>query len=85
MLGRPYLQLVRAGLGATRFAWAGGRRHGTPFYYRVHGPRVLIELDNTQGGGNHVHSVWRDPVNDFGRDDLREHYGGASHRHGPGR
>jgi len=84
-VGRPYLELVRAGLGATRFAWAGGQRHGTAFYYRIHGPRVLIELDNTQGGGNHVHSVWRDPVNDFGRDDLRAHYGGAPHHHGPGR
>lgn len=83
--GRPYLELVRAGLGATRLAWAGGTRHGTAFYYRIHGPRVLIELDNTQGGGNHVHSVWRDPLNDFGRDDLRAHYGTAPHRHGPGR
>jgi hypothetical protein len=79
--GRPYMDLVRAGLDATRFAWAGGRRHGTAYYYRIHGPRVLIELDNTQGGGNHVHSVWRDPVDDFGRDDLREHHGAAPHRH----
>jgi hypothetical protein len=83
--GRPYMDLVRAGLRATRFAWAGGQRVGTAFYYRIHGPRVLIELDNTQGGGNHVHSVWRDPVNDFGRDDLRAHYGAGSHGHGPGR
>jgi hypothetical protein len=78
--GRPYLELVRAGLDATRFAWAGGTRHGTAYYYRVHGPRVLIELDNTQGGGNHVHSLWRDPVNDFGRDDLRAHYATPGHR-----
>jgi hypothetical protein len=83
--GRPYMDLVRAGLADTRFAWAGGRSLGTAFYYRVHGPRVLIELDNTQDGGNHVHSVWRDPVNDFGKDDLREHYGSAPHRPGPGR
>lgn len=83
--GRPYMELVRAGLGKTRFAWAGGQRLGSAFYYRVHGPRVLIELDNTQGGGNHVHSVWRDPVNDFGRDDLRAHYDAAPHRHAPGR
>lgn len=84
-VGRPYLELVRAGLGRTRFAWAGGRREGTPSYYRIHGPRVLIELDNTQNDANHVHSIWRDPVNDFGRDDLREHYGAAPHRHGGGR
>lgn len=80
--GRPYLDLVRAGLDATRFAWAGGTRHGTTYYYRIHGPRVWIELDNTQGGGNHVHSLWRDPVNDFGRDDLRAHYAAPGQGHG---
>jgi hypothetical protein len=85
-VGRPYLELVRGDLVRTRFAWAGGRTEGTAFYYRIHGPRILIELDNTQAGGNHVHSVWRDPVNDFGRDDLREHYGAAGHHpHADGR
>ena len=29
-------------------------------YYRVQGPTFLIEYDNTQGDGNHIHSVWRD-------------------------
>ncbi|MBL9086489.1 MAG: DUF3500 domain-containing protein [Planctomycetia bacterium] len=82
--GRPYLDLVRAGLDTTRFAWAGGMRHGTAYYYRIHGPRVWIELDNTQGGGNHVHSLWRDPLNDFGRDDLRAHYASPGHAPAPG-
>jgi hypothetical protein len=77
--GRPYGELVRAGLGETRFAWAGGRGGDTPFYWRIHGPRVWIEFDHTQNDLNHVHSVWRDPKNDFGRDDLREHYEGGGH------
>ena len=62
-----------------------GRREGTAYYYRIHGPRILIELDNTQNDANHVHSVWRDPVNDFGRDDLRAHYAAGVHSHGEGR
>lgn len=78
--GRPYLEIVREGLAQTRLAWAGGRQAGTAFYYRIHGPRLLIEFDNTQNRANHIHSLWRDPANDFGRDDLREHYG--SHAHG---
>jgi hypothetical protein len=73
--GRPYLELVRAGLAETRFAWAGGRQDGAAFYWRIHGPRILVEFDHTQGDPNHVHSLWRDPKNDFGRDDLRAHYG----------
>jgi hypothetical protein len=77
--GKPYLALVRADLAKTRLAWAGGRRDGTAYYYRIHGPRVLIELDNTQHDANHVHSLWRDPLNDFGRDDLAQHYASSAH------
>jgi hypothetical protein len=49
-----------------RFAWAGGPEPGQPHYYRVQGPRLLIEYDNVQNGANHVHTVWRDPEGDFG-------------------
>jgi hypothetical protein len=44
----------------------------------------LIEYDNTQTDGNHIHTVWRDSVTDFGgelvgsnrfgEDVLAEHY-----------
>jgi hypothetical protein len=56
------------------FAWAGGAERGMPHYYRVQGPRLLIEYDNAQRGGNHAHSVWRDPEGDFGMDILGEHH-----------
>jgi hypothetical protein len=55
------------GLEAVHFAWAGGPEPGQPHYYRVQGPRLLIEYDNVQNGVNHVHSVWRDPEGDFGQ------------------
>jgi len=58
------------------FAWAGGLEPGTGHYYRLSGPRLLLEYDNTQNGANHIHSVWRDPAGDFGRDLLREHLAG---------
>ena len=61
-------------LGGLWFAWAGGTDHGQAHYYRVQGPRLLIEYDNTQRGANHVHSVWRDPHGDLGDDLLRRHY-----------
>lgn len=56
------------------FAWAGSTEPRQPHYYRIQGPRLLAEYDNTQRGGNHVHSVWRDPSGDFGRDLLAHHY-----------
>ena len=74
-LGVPYLARVReAGLERLRLAWAGGMSEGEAFYYRVHGPRLLIELDCTQNNANHIHSLWRDPTADWGRDVLGEHY-----------
>lgn len=74
-IGRPYLDEVRRlGLDSLRLAWAGGMAEGQAFYYRLHHPRLLIELDCTQNDANHIHSVWRDPARDWGRDVLGEHY-----------
>ena len=61
------------------FAWAGPTDEGQPHYYRVQGPNLLIEWDNTQRSANHAHSVWRDPSTDFGMDVLAGHR--AAHRH----
>ncbi len=79
-------RLARAaeGFDAVRFAWAGATARGRPHYYRVQGPRFLIEYDASQDEGNHIHTVWRDFAGDFGRDLLREHHSmvrGTSHRH----
>ncbi|MEY4690192.1 MAG: hypothetical protein RIT19_517 [Verrucomicrobiota bacterium] len=62
-----------AGRGKIRFAWAGSAQRGQRHYYRIHGPTFLLEYDNTQNDANHVHAVWRDFSNDFGRDLLKEH------------
>ena len=60
-------------LDAVHLAWAGPTEPGAPHYYRLQGPRLLIEWDNTQRGANHAHSVWRDPTADFGLDVLAAH------------
>ena len=57
------------------FAWAGGVEKGEPHYYRLQGPRFLVEYDCTQNDANHIHAVWRDPEGDFGEDLLARHYG----------
>jgi hypothetical protein len=70
----PMASYDEAALDALHFAWAGSTEPGAPHYYRVQGPRLLLEWDNTQRGANHAHSVWRDPENDFGLDVLRAHH-----------
>lgn len=67
-------RIERAGFEKLHFGWAGRLEPGKPHYYRVHGPTVLIEYDNTQNNANHIHSVWRDLERDFGGDLLRSHY-----------
>jgi hypothetical protein len=56
------------------FAWSGSTQRGDLHYYRVQSPAFLIEFDDTQNGGNHIHSVWRDYKNDWGADLLKAHY-----------
>jgi hypothetical protein len=60
-------RIQRAGIGRTRFGWAGSVRPGLPHYYRLQGPTFLLEFDNSRNSGTHIHSVWRDFERDFGR------------------
>ncbi len=73
--------IENAGLDNLRFAWAGSRESGPghPNYYRIQGPTIIIEYDNTQNNANHVHTVVRDLKNDFGGDELLEHYKQGHH------
>jgi hypothetical protein len=72
-------QIRKAGVEKIGFAWAGPVEPGQRHYYRVQGPTFLIEFDNTQNNGNHIHSVWRDFAGDYGRDLLREHLTAVKH------
>ena len=60
-------------LDHVHVAWAGPTEPGQPVYYRLQGPHLVIEYDNTQRHANHAHSVWRDPADDFGYDVLGAH------------
>jgi hypothetical protein len=80
---QQFERIEKSGLDSLHFAWAGDltdlSRQAEPsagggWYYRIHGPTLLIEYDNTQNNANHVHTVIRDLTNDFGEDLLGEHY-----------
>jgi hypothetical protein len=66
-------EIDAAGRDAIRFAWAEAPEPPGAFYWRLQGPRTLIEMDNTTDG-DHVHAVWHDAPNDFGDDLLAAHY-----------
>ena len=67
-------KLTGAAFDALHFAWAGSVEPGRAHYYRLQGPRLLVEYDKVQREANHIHSVWRDPQGDFGYDILARHY-----------
>jgi len=72
-------KITAAGMDKVRFTWAGEIEKGKKHYYSIQGPTFLVEYDNTQNNGNHIHSVWRDFNGDFGRDLLREHLKQVAH------
>ncbi len=74
-------EIEAKGLNNLRFAWAGAQQQGigNPHYYRIQGPTIIIEYDNTQNNANHIHTVIRDLENDFGGDELLEHYKKGRH------
>jgi hypothetical protein len=64
-------RIEQAGLEQLHFIWNGSTEPEAKHYYRIQGPTVFIEYQALEG--NHVHSLWRDPEQDFGRDLLLEH------------
>jgi hypothetical protein len=67
-------KITQAGIDNLHFAWAGSLKSGAGHYYRIQGPMLLIEYDNTQNNANHVHTTIRDLNDDFAEDILKEHY-----------
>jgi Protein of unknown function (DUF3500) len=60
---------VQKNLDKTYFAWFGPTTAGSAAYYRVTGPTVIIEFAPQANDGdptNHLHSMYRDPTNEYG-------------------
>jgi hypothetical protein len=63
---------IRANLGETWFAWSGPANakvgRNIESYYRIQGPTLVIEYAPQRGDpAMHIHSMYRDPTNDYGR------------------
>lgn len=77
--GPQFGHLLEGNLENIYFAWAGSTNPNEGHYYRIYGPEILIEYDNTQTEANHAHTILRDPGSDFGEDLLRQHYRNSNH------
>ena len=56
---------IKDKLPETWFAWSGPTEKGSAAYFRVQGPTVIIEYA-PQGGTNHIHTVIRNPKDEYG-------------------
>ena len=64
-------------LNETWFAWSGPTdlQGGSNIsaYYRIQGPHLVIEYaPQSDEPTNHVHTIYRDPTNDYGQGDLKK-------------
>jgi hypothetical protein len=57
---------IKSNLARTYFAWSGPTTLGSVAYYRIQGPTVVIEYAPQQGDIEHIHTIYRDPTNDYG-------------------
>lgn len=57
---------LKTNLPRTYFAWSGATTNGGLAYYRIQGPTVVIEYAPQQGDLDHIHTIYRDPTNDYG-------------------
>lgn len=73
-------RIEKEGIANISFAWAGPTEVGKTHYYRIQSDTFMIEYDNFQNDGNHIHSVWRDLKNDYGEDILKRHYAEVEHK-----
>ncbi len=57
---------IKTNLPRTYFAWSGATKNGGIAYYRIQGPTLVIEYAPQSGDLNHIHTIYRDPTNDYG-------------------
>lgn len=62
----PRMAEIKTNLPNTYFAWSGPTTNGSAAYFRVQAPTLVIEYAPQQGSVDHIHTIYRDPTNDYG-------------------
>jgi hypothetical protein len=62
----PRMAELRGNLPQTYFAWSGPTTDGSAAYFRIQGPTLVIEYAPQGGSVDHIHTIYRDPTNDYG-------------------
>jgi hypothetical protein len=62
----PRMAEIRSHLSDTFFAWSGPTTNGSAAYFRIQGPTLVIEYAPQRDSVDHIHTIYRDPTNDYG-------------------
>ena len=62
----PRMTELETHLNDTYFAWSGPTTNGSAAYFRIQGPTIVIEYAPQGGSVEHIHTIYRDPTNDYG-------------------
>jgi hypothetical protein len=62
----PRMAEIKSHLNDTYFAWSGPITNGSAAYFRIQGPTLVIEYAPQGGSVEHIHTIYRDPTNDYG-------------------
>src|SRR4029079_7372456 len=62
----PRMAEIKTNLPNTYFAWSGPTTNGSAAYFRVQAPTLIVEYAPQQGSVDHIHTIYRDPTNDYG-------------------
>ncbi len=65
-VAHSWLADVKKSGNDIRFAWYGPADRNEPHAYKIQGSTFVIEFNNTQNNANHIHTVWRSMLGDFG-------------------
>lgn len=73
-MAAPKMAELKKNITETWFAWSGPTKNGSAAYFRIQGPTVIIEYAPQTLGGDatrHIHTIYRDPTNDYGAKFLK--------------
>lgn len=71
------MQRLSEELDEMKLAWRGSKTAGSDVSYRIQGPTLIIEYACQDLGGNpldHLHTMYRDPTNEYGGQLTRENH-----------
>ena len=61
------MNALKAEIDEMKFGWSGPLKNGSAMYYSIQGPTLIIEYGAQDDAASHIHTMYRDPTNAYGK------------------